>query len=76
MKSASGQINIHTVIDLISEHPLISGHPLISEHPLISGHPLISEHPLISGHPLISEHPHFLLVEIITLLRPIVFHAN
>ena len=70
MKSASGQINIHTVIDLISEHPLISGHPLISEHPLISGHPLISEHPLISGH------PHFLLVEIITLLRPIVFHAN
>ena len=64
MKSASGQINIHTVIDLISEHPLISGHPLISEHPLISGHPLISEH------------PHFLLVEIITLLRPIVFHAN
>ena len=64
MKSASGKINIHTVIDLISEHPLISGHPLISEHPLISGHPLISEH------------PHFLLVEIIALLRPIVFHAN
>ena len=50
MKSASGQINIHTVIDLISEHPLISGHPLISKHPLISEHPLISGYPLISGH--------------------------